>query len=101
MFQAIARVPASARDVALLADVHISSAEIESIIGAHRLVDGVFPIDTYVGEEIPGGNKSVTYRIIFQSDTGTLAASDIDKAQTQIMRSLNHQLNVSERFSSD
>ena len=101
MFEAIARFPSSARDVALLADVHISSAEIESIIGAHRLVDGVFPIDSYVGEEIPGGNKSVTYRIIFQSDTGTLEAGDIEKAQAQIMRSLKHQLNVSERFSSD
>ena len=30
-----------------------------------------------------------------------LEASDIDKAQAQIIRSLKHQLNVSERFSSD
>ena len=101
MFAPIARFPSSARDVALLADTHTSSAAIESIIGAHRLVGGVFPIDSYIGEEIPTGHKSITYRIIFQSDTGTLETSDIDKAQAQIMRSLKHQLNVTERFSSD
>ena len=101
LFESVARFPSSARDIALLADKQRSSAEIESIIGAHKLVEDVLPIDSYIGDGIPEGTKSLTYRIIFQSETGTLESSDVDKAQRQIMRSLKHQLNVDERFHVD
>ena len=101
LFESVARFPSSARDIALLADKQRSSAEIESIIGAHKLVEDVLPIDSYIGDGIPEGTKSLTYRIIFQSETGTLESGDVDKAQRQIMRSLKHQLNVDERFHVD
>ena len=93
------KFPDSKRDISLLMDISTSSQDIETIILQNQLITQAYPIDTYTGEDIPGNRKSITYRIVFQSDNKTLDTSEIDKIQAQIIRNLNKKLNISERYS--
>ena len=93
------RYPSSFRDLALIADKEIDSQSILSTISKNKLVANSFPIDQYEGGEVPDGKHSITMRIIFQSDDKTLSAKEIDRAHVQIIKSLEHQYNISERYS--
>ena len=69
------------------------------IISQSKPVVDVLPIDKYIGEDIPKNKKSITYRIVFQSNIKTLDAAEIDKIQSNIIKSLNEKLNIVERYS--
>ena len=99
IYNYISKFPDSKRDISLLIDNSTSSQDIEKIILQTHLITQAYPIDTYTGEDIPENKKSITYRIIFQSDSKTLDTPEIDKIQTQIMKNLNKKLNISERYS--
>lgn len=98
-FSPLSRYPSSTRDLALLCKETIPAADIANIIQSHGLVSNAFPIDTFVGENIPENMKALTFRVIFQSSTRTLETSDLEKAQQKIFRKLAHQLDIEERFS--
>tara|TARA_B110000116_G_C16700714_1_gene519644 strand:+ start:155 stop:358 length:204 start_codon:yes stop_codon:yes gene_type:complete len=65
----------------------------------NKLVADSFPIDKYEGSEVPDGKHSLTMRIIFQSNEKTLSTKEIDRAHVQIIKSLEHQYKISERYS--
>ena len=97
-FQPLSRYPSSSRDLALLCDEETSSDDIQQIIRKHRLVTNSFPIDNYVGGDVPIGFKSLTYRVVFRSMEMTLDTSELERAQQQIIRSLGHHRGIKERF---
>ena len=86
------RFPESERDLALIVDVTISSAAIQSIIDRHDLVVRSTPFDVYQGQEIPAGKKSIAYRTVFQSSVATLTTEEIDRAQGDILRQLQREV---------
>jgi len=45
---------------------------------AGPLLSSVSLFDTYTGEQVAGGKKSLAYALVFQSDQGTLKDSDVD-----------------------
>ena len=98
-YNQISKFPDSKRDVSLLIDISTKSKEIEQIISQNKLVVEVFPIDKYIGDDIPKNKKSITYRIVFQSNKKTLDTTEIDKIQSNIIKSLNDKLNIIERYS--
>jgi phenylalanyl-tRNA synthetase beta chain len=93
------RYPSSFRDLALISNKEVDSESIVSTIMENKLVADSFPIDKYVGVEVPDGKQSLTVRIIFQSNEKTLSAKEIDRAHIQIIKSLEHRYEISERYS--
>ena len=98
-YKQISKFPDSKRDISLLVDTNIESKTIENIIAQSELVSRVYPIDNYTGEDIPKDKKSITYRIIFQSNSKTLDTLEIDNIQAKLMMILNKKLNIIERYS--
>lgn len=88
----VSRFPESDRDVAIVVNSDVTSAEVQRIIGRHKLVKESAPVDVYTGEGIPAGKKSVAYRIVFQSEKATLTAEAVDKAQGDILRQLEREI---------
>ena len=91
-YSSIARFPDSERDLALVVDTAVPSASIQAVIERHKLVVRSSLFDLYAGEGVPAGKKSVAYRVVFQSDRGTLTAEQVDKAQGDIVRQLQREL---------
>ncbi len=87
-FQDFTRFPSSTRDMAILVDEKTPSARIQGIIERHALVAHTTVFDVYTGEGIPPGKKSLGYRMVFQSPTGTLTAEQVNAALEDILRSL-------------
>ena len=91
-YEGASRYPESERDLALIVDADVPSANIQRIIERHKLVKGSSPFDVYSGEGIPPNQKSVAYRVAFQSDRSTLTADLVDRAQGDILRQLQREL---------
>ncbi len=88
------RYPESYRDLALIVDADISSARIQAIIERNRVVTHSVPFDIYEGEGVPAGKRSLAYRVVFQSERGTLTSEQIDRIQASILRQLERELGV-------
>ena len=88
------RYPESYRDLAVVVDDDVPAASIQRIIDRHALVTRSAPFDIYAGEGVPDGRKSVAFRVVFQSDRGTLTSEQIDHFQRDIVRQLQRELNA-------
>jgi phenylalanyl-tRNA synthetase beta chain len=88
------RFPDSQRDLALVVDSSVSSADIQKIIQRHKLVKSSSPVDVYTGEGVPTGKKSIAYRVAFQSTRSTLTAELVDRAEGDILRQLRRELDA-------
>ena len=91
-YQSASRFPESQRDLALIVDANVPSAWVQTIIERHELVVRSAPFDVYAGPEIPAGKKSVAYRVVFQSHSGTLTSEQVDRAQQDILRQLEREV---------
>ena len=91
-YQSISRFPESYRDFALTVNTDVPSAKIKTIMEGHDLVVRASLFDVYSGGEIPAGKKSVAYRLIFQSSSGTLTAEQVNQAQEDILGNLQRQV---------
>ena len=88
-YQSSSRYPESYRDLAIVVD-----KDIPEIIERHALVVRSAPFDIYSGEGIDEGRKSVAFRVVFQSDRGTLTSEQVDRFQNDILRQLSRNLNA-------
>ena len=93
-YRTTSRYPESTRDLALVVNVDVESGRVQAIVEAHKLVVRTIPFDVYVDEGIPAGQKSVAYRVVFQSDTGTLTSGQVDRAQRDILKKLERELDA-------
>ena len=91
-YTAASRFPESSRDLALVVDASVSSAQLLSIISRHQLVKDASPFDLYAGEGIPAGKKSIAFRVVYQSTRSTLTAELVDRAQVDIVRQLQSEV---------
>ena len=97
MFQPIPRFPAVERDIALIVDAKVTHYSLQSIIKGFSLVAGVTIFDVYSGKQVPPGEKSLAYRITFQSPTHTLTDDEVDGVQQQILDKLSQDLGATLR----
>ena len=93
-YQTTSRYPESSRDLALVLDADVESGRAQAIIEGHKLVVRTIPFDVYVGEGIPDGQKSVAYRVVFQSIKDTLTSGQVDRAQRDILNKLERELDA-------
>ena len=92
--QSSSRYPESYRDLAVVVDAETPAARIQAIIDRHALVVRSTPFDIYTGEGVAEGRKSIAFRVVFQSDRGTLTSEQVDHFQRDIVRQLGRELNA-------
>lgn len=83
----ISKFQAVDRDLSLLMPQELGAGLVQSQIqqsgGPH--LKTVIPIDLYLGENLENGQKSITYRLCFQSLEGTLTDDQIQKIMDNIL----------------
>ncbi len=97
LFQPVARFPAVVRDIALIVAGGVAHQRVADIIRGFPLVKQVALFDVYSGKPVPPGNKSLAYRITFQSDRHTLTDREVNKVQQQLLEKLSHELEATLR----
>ena len=93
-YESSSRYPESYRDLAIVVDEDVPVSRIREIIERHALVVRSAPFDIYSGEGVADGRKSVAFRVVFQSDRGTLTSEQVDRFQNDILRQLSRNLNA-------
>jgi phenylalanyl-tRNA synthetase beta chain len=96
-YKAVNRYPGIIRDIAIIADESITYQQAHDIIRDFSLVKQVNLFDMYSGEQVPEGKKSLAFRIVYQSDTRTLADEEVDKVQERILARLAQELGATLR----
>jgi len=92
----ISRYPVVKRDLSITVKSDTPESKIEAIIksGAARLVKSLDLYDLYCGGQVPAGCKSLTYSIVFQSDSRTLSDEDINREMSDIVQKLKGGINA-------
>lgn len=87
------RYPAAQRDLAVIVDGGVPSAQIMAAIRAAggESLQSVTVFDVYTGEGIPEGKKNLAYTLRFQSPTRTLTDQEIERAFADIVAALASQ----------
>lgn len=89
-----AKFPASRRDLAFLAPIGTSNADIVAVIKKHGgdYLEAVHLFDLYTGKQVPKGYKSLAYSLLFRSEKGTLTDDDIQGPVDAIIADLKDTL---------
>ena len=84
------------RDLALVADRSLTSAEIENVIrsACKQNVISVKLFDVFTGDQVGADKKSMAYTVRFGSDEKQLTQEDIDGFVKRILSALKHRVNV-------
>ncbi|HEY5010709.1 MAG TPA: phenylalanine--tRNA ligase subunit beta [Acidimicrobiales bacterium] len=80
------RFPSAVIDLALVTPQTLHAQDLAfELRGASELVERVELFDVYRGANLPGGTRSLAYRVRFNSDEGTLAEKDVANARSQLI----------------
>ena len=90
-YRPISRYPGVLRDLALLVDVNTPARAIEDIIKSFPLVTRANLFDVYSGDQVPEGQRSLAYRIQFQSPNRTLTEEEVNVVQAQLVQKLSQE----------
>lgn len=98
-FVPLARFPAIARDISLIAPQEVRSEQIISLINkvGRELISKVRLFDQYFGEQITEGFRGLSFSIEYRSAERTLTAEEVDKLHRQVRRALTEELQVQVR----
>jgi phenylalanyl-tRNA synthetase beta chain len=90
-FAAIARYPASTRDIALVVKDGIPAGEVESTVraAAGPLAEDVTIFDRFVGGQLPPGHTSLAFRVVYRSPDRTLTDAEVDAAHANVVATAN------------
>lgn len=86
-YKAISKFPAVERDLALITDVDMPSAEVIKLIKARggKNLQSVKLFDVYTGKGVEEGKKSLAYRLTFNSLEKTFAEGEVDSFIKKIL----------------
>lgn len=95
-YEDIPQFPSVTRDIALVADREVASADIEAAIAkrAKSLLARIQLFDVYEGERIAEGKKSLAYALEFNAKDRTLKDEEINQLQQKILADLKAKLGV-------
>jgi phenylalanyl-tRNA synthetase beta chain len=98
-FQAYSTYPAADRDLAFFAPTNVSVAELERTIvkAAGNLLATVELFDEYRGENVPAGQRSLAWRLVYHSSDRTLTDEDIEPVHQKVREALTEKFGVSLR----
>ena len=90
-YRPISRYPGVLRDLALLVDANTPARAIEDVIKSFPLVTRTNLFDVYSGDQVPQGQRSLAYRIQFQSPNRTLTEEEVNVVQAQLVQKLSQE----------
>jgi phenylalanyl-tRNA synthetase beta chain len=96
-FQPFSRYPQATRDLAIIVPSSIPAETVKSIINKPRLVQHTELFDTYSGDNLPAGTRSLAFHIYLQSMDHTLTTQEVDRAVQGILRNLDNEVGGSLR----
>jgi phenylalanyl-tRNA synthetase beta chain len=82
------KFPAIARDIAMLVRDQFSAGEIADALheASHGLAESVRLFDLYRGDQIPGGHRSLAFRVTYRDPEGTLTDKRVDKVHASLAK---------------
>ena len=98
-FTGYSSFPASDRDIAFFAPVEVAVAEMAGAMkkAAGSLLDSVELFDEYRGDNVPAGQRSLAFRLIYRAGDRTLSETDVEPAQQKVRDVLVEKFGVSLR----
>lgn len=95
-YTALPKYPGMTRDLALLVDETVSSAELEKVISKNggQYFKGVTLFDIYTGKQIAEGKKSMAFTMQFQSNDKTLTDAEADEGFNNIVAAVQKEFNA-------
>lgn len=98
-FAAYSTYPASDRDLAFFAPVDISVADLAQVMSkaGGKLLDSVTLFDEYRGENVPTGQRSLAFRLVYRAGDRTLTDKDIEPVHQKVRAALEKAYQVSLR----
>ncbi|MDZ7968902.1 MAG: phenylalanine--tRNA ligase subunit beta [Nostoc sp. DedSLP03] len=98
-FQPYSTYPASDRDIAFFAPVKISVVEIEKVItkAGKDLLESVELFDEYRGENVPQGQRSLAFRLIYRASDRTLTEAEVEPVHNKVREALVEKFGVNLR----
>lgn len=99
VFQPYSAYPASDRDIAFFAPVKFSVADIERAIkqAGGTLLDSVELFDEYRGKNVPDGQRSLAFRLVYRASDRTLTDEDIEPVHQKVREVLEEKFQVALR----
>jgi phenylalanyl-tRNA synthetase beta chain len=94
----ISRYPGLIRELDLLTKESTPSGAIEKIIRNFPSISKVKLLDIYNGPQIPSGQKSSSFEIVWQSPSRTLTDKEVEIAQNQLLEELREALDAKLRL---
>jgi phenylalanyl-tRNA synthetase beta chain len=72
--------PVAQSDVALVVAEQVSAAELESALwqGAGEMLESLWLMDIYRGDQVGPGRKSLAYRLVFRAEKRTLTTKEVN-----------------------
>lgn len=88
-YQPIIKYPAVVRDISILVPFETKVDNVlNKIENADSLIYDTDLIDIYEGEELSGGKKSLTFKIIYQSPNKTLSDKEVERVHQKLINIL-------------
>ncbi|WP_026097848.1 phenylalanine--tRNA ligase subunit beta [Baaleninema simplex] len=95
-FTAFSTFPASDRDLAFFAPVSVSVFDLEKVMGkaGGKLLESVELFDEYRGENVPDGQRSLAFRLVYRAGDRTLKDKEVDDAHQKVRNSIAKKFDV-------
>jgi phenylalanyl-tRNA synthetase beta chain len=98
-FQAYSTYPGSDRDLAFFAPLDLSVAEITKAMNkaGGKLLQQVEVFDEYKGKNVPEGQRSLAFNLVYQASDRTLTDKDVDPVHQKVRDTLVKKFDVTLR----
>ena len=95
-FKTYSTYPGSARDLAFFAPLDLSVATIEKVISkaGGKLLQRVEVFDEYKGKNVPEGQRSLAFNLVYQAGDRTLTDKDVDPVHQKVRDTLVKKFDV-------
>ena len=98
-FSSYSTYPASDRDLAFFAPIKVTVSELEKVINkaGKGLLNSVELFDEYRGENVPTGQRSLAFRLVYRASDRTLTENEIEPVHNQVRSALVEKFGVNLR----
>ena len=95
-YEQLSKFPSVRRDMALLVEEKVTSAEVIDIIHScqEKNIKDILIFDVYRGEGVDEGFKSIALSLVLQDFTQTLTDSEIDAIFSKVLERLKEKISV-------
>jgi len=95
-YEPLSKFPAVIRDISMVVNNETSVAEILNIINdtENKILRNVDLFDIYEGENLGNAKKSLSFHLIFQSETNTLTNEEVGRSLEKIISALKDKINA-------